>query len=77
LLQKSVQCNTQHGILNDFDKHFYETGIYKSDKGFRDEVMRMNETEPSADFAGIYVEQAIRFTNQATAIRESMLATED
>ncbi|MEI9911235.1 MAG: HEPN domain-containing protein [Bacteroidota bacterium] len=22
LLQQGVQCNTQHGILNDFDKHF-------------------------------------------------------
>ena len=28
LLQQGVQCNTQHGILKDFDTHFTEKGIY-------------------------------------------------
>ena len=27
LLQQGVQCNTQHGILKDFDNHFTEKGI--------------------------------------------------
>lgn len=76
LLQKSVQCNTQHGILNDFDKHFTESGIYKSGSSFKEEVMRMNDHEPTARFADEYLKQAIAFTLEAAAIRESMIAAE-
>ena len=76
LLQKSVQCNTQHGILNDFDKHFTESGIYKSASSFKEEVMRMNNHEPTASFADEYIKQAISFTLEAAAIRESMIAAE-
>ena len=28
LLQQGVQCNTQHGILKDFDTHFSDKGLY-------------------------------------------------
>ncbi len=76
LLQQNVQCNTQQGILNDFDKHFHETGIYKAEKSFKETVMSMNDNEPTASFANTYLEQAINFTKTATAIRESMLAAE-
>lgn len=76
LLQQNVQCNTQQGILNDFDKHFHETGIYKAEKSFKETVMSMNDYEPTASFANTYLEQAINFTKTATAIRESMLAAE-
>jgi sulfite reductase (ferredoxin) len=76
LLQQNVQCNTQQGILNDFDKHFHETGIYKAEKSFKETVMAINENEPSATFAKTYLEQAINFTAYAAVIRESMLAAE-
>ncbi|MFM1962996.1 MAG: hypothetical protein RLZZ172_1841 [Bacteroidota bacterium] len=76
LLQQNVQCNTQQGILNDFDKHFYETGIYKAEKSFKETVMSMNDNEPTASFANTYLEQAINFTKTATNIRESLLAAE-
>jgi sulfite reductase (ferredoxin) len=62
--------------LNDFDKHFHETGIYKAEKSFKETVMSMNDNEPTASFANTYLEQAINFTKTATAIRESMLAAE-
>jgi len=76
LLQQNVQCNTQQGILNDFDKHFHETGIYKAEKSFKETVMSMNDNEPTASFANTYLEQAINFTKTATNIRESLLAAE-
>jgi sulfite reductase (ferredoxin) len=76
LLQQNVQCNTQQGILNDFDKHFHETGIYKAEKSFKETVMSMNDNEPTANFANTYLEHAINFTLTATALRESMLAAE-
>ncbi|MEN9949596.1 MAG: hypothetical protein RLY85_348 [Bacteroidota bacterium] len=76
LLQQNIQCNTQQGIVNDFDKHFHETGIYKAEKSFKETVLSMNDNEPTASFANTYLEQAINFTKTATAIRESMLAAE-
>ena len=34
LLQKGVQCNTQTGILKDFDTHFTEKGLYTESRQF-------------------------------------------
>src|SRR6188768_669535 len=47
LLQQGVQCNTQHGILNDFDKHFTANALYTEAASFKTQVMRMNDAEPS------------------------------
>lgn len=63
LLQQGVQCNTQQGILKDFDTHFSETGLYPA--SFKEEVMRMNKETPSAVFAEAYLKQAIAFIDFA------------
>jgi sulfite reductase (ferredoxin) len=46
LLQQGVQCNTQHGILNDFDKYFTEKALYTEAASFKAQVMRMNPLKP-------------------------------
>jgi hypothetical protein len=46
-LQQGVQCNTQHGIINDFDKHFTANGLYTESTSFKSDVMRMNDNEPT------------------------------
>jgi sulfite reductase (ferredoxin) len=76
LLQKNVQCNTQHGILNDFDKHFTATGLYTASESFKTQVLRMNDTEPSQSFAGEYLQQAVAFTVYAKQLREKLIADE-
>lgn len=75
LLQEGVHCNTQTGILKDFDINFTDKGIYttQSGSGFRESVMRMNNTAPSELFAKNYLDQAIRFIEFAKKFREQSL----
>lgn len=78
LLQQGVQCNTQHGILNDFDKHFTEKGLYRESTGFKSDVMRMNENEASENFANAYLQQAKSFAVYANRYRtQAVLAGKD
>ncbi len=74
LLQQGVQCNTQHGILNDFDKHFSENNLYS--KSFKADVMRMNDAEPSEAFANDYLLQAKAFVEFAKQYREQVIMAE-
>ena len=74
LLQQGVQCNTQHGILNDFDKHFTEKNLYN--KNFKADVMRMNDAEPTETFANEYLQQAKAFVEFAKEFRERAVLAE-
>lgn len=76
LLQKNVQCNTQHGILNDFDNHFTANGLFTEAESFKAAVMRMNDIAPSEAFAKEYLQQAIEFTAYAKGLREKLIAEE-
>lgn len=70
LLSESVQCNTQHGILKDFDTHFTEAGKYKERSSFREAVLAINREQPSAEFAATYFEDAKAFIRFAKNYRE-------
>lgn len=76
LLQKGVQCNTQHGILNDFDKHVTAAGLYNLAPSFKEQVMRMNDAEPSAAFATEYLQQAKNFIEYSKQFREQLVLEE-
>jgi sulfite reductase (ferredoxin) len=76
LLQQGVHCNTQIGILNDFDIHFTAKGLYKENGSFKQEVMRMNETTPSAEFATEFIQQALAFIQFAKSWREKTVKEE-
>lgn len=76
LLQQGVHCNTQIGILNDFDTHFTAKGLYKENGSFKQEVMRMNETTPSAAFAAEFIQQALDFIQFAKSWREKNVKEE-
>jgi sulfite reductase (ferredoxin) len=76
LLQQGVQCNTQHGILNDFDKHFTEKGLYTDSGSFKATVMRMNDAAPSEEFANEYLHQAKEFIEFAKTFREQAVMAE-
>lgn len=75
LLQQGVQCNTQHGILKDFDTHFVDKGIYPI-SDFKSSVMRMNESAPSEEFAIGYLDQAKEFVQFANSFREQSVLLE-
>jgi len=74
LLQRGVQCNTQHGILKDFDLNFSDIGLYKG--SFKTSVLRMNDSHPSEEFANEYLQQAKAFVEFAKVFREKAILAE-
>jgi sulfite reductase (ferredoxin) len=76
LLDKQVSCNTQTGILNDFDKHLVAAGAYSFTPDFRTHVLQINRNEPTAAFATQYLTEAEIFLKEALAKRDQQLITE-
>jgi sulfite reductase (ferredoxin) len=76
LLQQGVQCNTQAGILKDFDLHFTQTGLYTDSTGFKETVLQMNDAEPSEDFAIAYLNKAKDFVSFAKQYRQQAVLAE-
>ena len=76
LLQHGVQCNTQHGILKDFDTYFTQQGLYTTTGGFKEAVMQINQVEPSEAFALSYLQQARDFVAFAKQYREQAVLVE-
>lgn len=77
LLDKKVHCNTQAGIINDFDSNL--TGIFQfeSSDSFQDFILQINKNEPTALFAQSYFERMRRFVNEAVAYRKETLEVRD
>ena len=75
LLQQGVQCNTQHGILKDFDTHFSDKGLYIPGS-LKTAVMYMNDVPPSEAFANEYLQQAKKFIEFAKIFREQTVLAE-
>ena len=76
LLQQGVQCNTQAGILKDFDTHFVQKGLCNVYSSFKEAVLKMNEAEPSEAFALSYLQQAKDFIAFARQWREQAVLAE-
>lgn len=70
LLGKSVPTNTQHGIINDFDKFFVDTNEIKLDGPFKEFVLQINKNEPSKAFAEKFLNESRGFLAQAKQYRE-------
>jgi sulfite reductase (ferredoxin) len=71
LLDKGIACNTQISIINDFDKNFVVDGTFSFGTDFRTHVLKMNQQEPSREFAQQYYSEAAAFLAQAQAWREA------
>lgn len=71
LLDRQVICNTQNGIINDFDKHFVETGIFSFEASFRSHVLQINQQEPSDNFAHTYFNAAKDFYDKCILYRQN------
>ncbi len=75
LTSKDVNCNTQHGIIQDFDTHFVQTGEYAVETTFKDLVLKINKNEPSEAFAKSYLSEAERFVNEIESLRTKQAVT--
>jgi sulfite reductase (ferredoxin) len=69
LLDKQVHCNTQHGIIRDFDEHFVRTGELEVKDGFTQLALRINREAPSEKFAKEYFTHAEKFVNETKLYR--------
>ena len=68
LLDQKVHCNTQSGIIADFDKHldkFHSLNI----SNFTEFILQINKYEPSKDFASSYYSQVKSFVDKAKEFR--------
>ncbi|RDV16179.1 nitrite reductase [Pontibacter diazotrophicus] len=70
LLDKNVKCNTQAGIIQDFDTHFVAEGIFNFAPDFTTEVMQINKHKPGEAFAKEYLNKALLFLQEATRYRK-------
>ncbi len=68
LLDRSVSCSNQHSIINEFDKNFGEE--FGGD--FKEQVLQINQHEPSEDFAIDYIAVSQKFLNKVMTLRESL-----
>ena len=68
LLDKEVNCNTQTGIINDFDKNFMATD-FGLNADFTTTVLEINKQKPTEIFAQEYVQSGKTFLSHAAAYR--------
>ncbi len=70
LLSKGISCNTQIGIINDFDTHFVADGSFTfPGTDFKTHVLQINQNEPTKEFARQYLADAEAFLAAAKAYR--------
>jgi sulfite reductase (ferredoxin) len=72
LLTQDVACNTQHGIINDFDKHAVQSGLIPLETDFKTLVHQINENEPSEAFATSYLQDALAFHQLISTTRKQI-----
>ncbi len=75
LLSRDVKCNTHKGVLEDFDKHYVETGEFVFPDGFAQQVLQIKRNEPSQTFAETYLEEAADFVRLVVEARAKQLVS--
>ncbi|SDM04706.1 sulfite reductase (ferredoxin) [Catalinimonas alkaloidigena] len=76
LLAKDVSCNTQKGILQDFDAHYVQQGEFVlpgSASNFEAFAERISQHEPEEAFARQYVSDARAFLEHTQEVRQRQL----
>lgn len=73
LLSEDVKCNTQIGILESFGEQFGTEAPFSFSKGFKAYVLRMQEHEPTAEFAREYFSQSTEFLRTVRNYRGAQL----
>ena len=76
LLTQNVNCNSQHGIIKDFETHAVQTGIIPLPTDFKTYILQINENEPTESFAAAYMQDALHLHEQIVAARQKMIMQE-
>lgn len=73
LLDKNVNCSTQHGVISEFDKNYSE----EFGGNIKDQILQINQNEPSEAFAAKFIEEASSFLEKAMIVRENSKVLEE
>jgi len=74
LLADDIKCNTQVGILNDFQETFVESGRFSFDGNFKETVLNLKNNIPTSDFVQEFMKDAKSFLEQVISFRENSLS---
>ena len=77
LLSKDVKCNTHIGILDSFQETYLLSGEFPLSGDFPSYVLRINEQQPSTEFATQYLEDARAFVSNVIRTREGQLKKDE
>ncbi len=75
LLSKDIQCNTQAGIIRDFNEKLVKTAIFQSED-FEALVYQINQHEPDEKFAIKYLKDAEAFLDKVKVFRANQLGVD-
>ena len=74
LLGENVKNSSQISVINDFDRIFVETGIFKFTEGsFKDHVLQINTQEPTEAFAREFLQKASGFLNEIKSFKNNQV----
>ena len=74
LLADDIKCNTQVGILDDFQERFVESGRFPFEGNFKDTVLELKNNKPTHQFVEDFMLDAKNFLKQVIEFRETALA---
>ncbi|MFD1770164.1 nitrite reductase [Sphingobacterium suaedae] len=72
LLDKGINASSQIAVINEFDTHYIQTGIFDLPTSFSERVLQINKFEPSKEFAETYLIQATAFHQESAMRREDL-----
>lgn len=72
LLDKGINSSTQVGIIRDFDEQFSGNIVPAEFASFNELILQINKNEPSAEFAGKYLESTVDFIKRIKEYKESV-----
>ncbi len=75
LIGEGINCNTQIGIINDFEDTFVKTTKFNIPSGsFSAQLLRMSNEEPTKEFATTFLEEAKDFVAKIKEYRMQQVA---
>ncbi|MEO9965740.1 MAG: nitrite/sulfite reductase [Reichenbachiella sp.] len=76
LIDKGVTVNNQVSVMRAFDEEFGSDFNTVTGGSFKDFVLRINQTEPSPEFALVYRDDAARFLKRIKEVQKNQLVEE-
>ncbi|MEP4091637.1 nitrite/sulfite reductase [Reichenbachiella sp.] len=76
LVDKGITVNNQVSVMKAFDEEFGQDFNGLTGGSFKDFVLRINQNEPSAEFATAYREDAAKFLDRIKEVQKNQLVEE-